>query len=376
MEEVAASPYVLVATVARDDATTTLFFGHVIDRVPLRIAEFAPRGLRQLLRSFRSEIALASQLAGASALIVNRGLFEFSNLARCAREWSIPCYYFIDDNFIVLRGESNADARQVGNYTVATVRRALEGFDGVWCATEALQSYFVSHGLHRAVEVYPPVSLSPAPSRRDIHDDLRIGFFGGAHRREPFVRTVLPALEALARRRPVTLFAAGLDIPARSANGLQVKLLPYDRRYSVAINEMARHEIDILVHPASMTDNNPFKNPHVLINARSLGAVPLFSDAPPYDAFAGQGVCELTRDTEQDWLAALLRLDDRAIRSMMMARITDYCTQHFNGDVNVRRLAALTAHAGTRSSHSVGLLRWRLARGFVTDLSRRFLEAA
>src|SRR5687767_6644577 len=101
LSEAAEPPYVLVATVARDDATTTLFFGHVSHRVPLRIVESVPRSMRRLFRSFKSELAMASHLAGARALIVNRGFFEFSSLASCARAVSIPCYYFVDDNFIV-----------------------------------------------------------------------------------------------------------------------------------------------------------------------------------------------------------------------------------------------------------------------------------
>ena len=376
MTEAVQPPYVLVATVARDDATTTLFFGHLRNRVPLRIVESVPRGMRQLVRSFRSELAMASQLAGASALVINRGLFEFRSLASCARDAAIPCYYFIDDNFIVLSEEGNADVRNAGNYTIENVRQALHAFDGVLCATDSLHAYFVNHRLHQHVVLYPPVAQASEPPRRHSRERLHVGFFGGAHRREPFMRLVLPAIEQLAERRPITLFAAGVDIPDRAANGLEIVLLPYDRRYSAAIDAMARHEIDILVHPTSVTDNNLYKNPHVLINARALGAAPVFSEAPPYDALGGEGVCLLTRDTTAEWFEALSRLDDVDRRSAMVARIGAYCDRHFSGDLNVRCLAGLMSTRRDDDHPSVRSLRWRLARGFVHDLSRRLLKAA
>lgn len=364
-----------MATVAREDATTTLFFGHVSERVPIRIVESVPRSMRRLFHSFKSELALASPLAGAAALIVNRGLFEFSSLASCARRLSIPCYYFVDDNFVVLQGEGNADASSVGRYTVANVRHALRGFDGVLCATDSLRTYFTSHHLHHQIELYPPVALHAAPPPPRSSDRLRVAFFGGAHRREPFTRLVLPALERLAQHRPVTLFAAGVEIPQRRS--LEIVSLPYDRRYSAAIDEMAKHEIDVLVHPTSVTGNNAYKNPHVLINACALGAVPIFSDAPPYNALAGEGICLLTRDSEQDWFEALSRLGDAEQRVTMVAKIAAYCERHFSGDSNVRTLAALIdACPEHRAGVPLRSLRWSLARGFVLDLSRRVLKAA
>jgi hypothetical protein len=204
-----------------------------------------------------------------------------------------------------------------------------------------------------------------------------VAFFGGAHRREPFRRVVLPAIERLAQGRPVTLYAAGIDMPHDGTTGLEIVLVPYDRRYSAAIHEMAKHQIDVLVHPTSITDNNAYKNPHVLINARALGAAPVFSDAPPYDALAEEGVCLLTRDSEQDWFQALSRLDDAGLRSTLVARGAAYCERHFSGDLNVRYLNGLiAARAEDLTPPSVRSLKWRLARGFVNDLSRRLLKAA
>ena len=69
--ESAQGSYVSVISLAPYDATCTLTFAHFADRVPgaLRISQFHVDDV-------------AGSLAGASAVILVRGLFEFENLIR------------------------------------------------------------------------------------------------------------------------------------------------------------------------------------------------------------------------------------------------------------------------------------------------------
>ncbi|HYE87913.1 MAG TPA: hypothetical protein VEA16_16230, partial [Vicinamibacterales bacterium] len=328
--ETATGAHLLIATVARNDATTTLFFERLRDRVPLQFAELVPRSLRHVVRSIRAEARLAGDLSGAAALIVSRGLFEFRNLILAARSRRIPCFYFVDDNLMVLRAEGHADARHARGYRIDNVRNSLRAFDGVLCATEALREFFHEHRLHDRLQVYPPVATGPAvPSTRD-DASLRLAFFGGGHRREPFMRIVWPAICRFAEHRDVTLCAAGLDDAAlRPTSRLTIVTVPYQRDYDAALGAMRSHAIDVLLHPSSDTANNRYKNPHVLINARTLGAAPIFSNAPPYDAVASDGVCVLADNTPDSWLEALNAIADAGARSRMLANIDRYCEQHF-----------------------------------------------
>ena len=85
-----------------------------------------------------------------------------------------------------------------------------------------------------------------------------------------------------------------------------------------------------------MTRNNAFKNPHVLINARALAAVPIFSNVAPYDAVAADRVAVLCENTEDAWFHALTRLAiDRTSREELKTRLSAYCAQHFGGRVNI-----------------------------------------
>jgi len=85
------APFVLVVSLQPLDATTSLFFGHLLDQraSPLRVTQYGGRHC-------------AALLSRASAVIFVRGLFECAELAGCARMLGIPTYYFLDDNFMVL----------------------------------------------------------------------------------------------------------------------------------------------------------------------------------------------------------------------------------------------------------------------------------
>jgi len=317
-------PYVLVVSLSRRDPMCSLFFAHLAQRAPLRIVEYPGRGL-------------AAALSGAAAVVVIRGLFEFGWLPACAQRLGIPLYYFQDDNFMLIRHESATHGNSYAAYTEDRVRDALRGFDGVLLATNALVAYFRDQGLHDALTLYPPVAgpVLETPAAAPAHA-LTIAFFGGAHRREPFVKHVFPAVCRLARRMPVTLVAAGVEAGSLPATpGLTVVYPQYDTSYTVALQAVARFGVDILVHPSSPSANNRFKNPHVLINAHVIGATPIFSDEPPYDAVRDEGVALLCGNSEDAWYDALARLaDDRPLRSAMQERLARYCGDHFNGDRN------------------------------------------
>lgn len=322
---VAHRPYVLVVSLAPRDPMCTLFFAHLGDRVPLRIEPHPGRHT-------------AAALSGASAVVVIRGLFEFGGLPACARRLGIPLYYFQDDNFMLIRNEAGTHGSLYDHYTDDRVREKLAAFSGVLLATETLQSYFRERRLHWRLMLYPPVTgprigLPPKPPDHP----LTVAFFGGAHRREPFVRYVYPAVCRLARQRPITLVASGLDagsLPA--ADGVTVRYPGYDGSYSAALEQVARLGVDILVHPSAESANNVYKNPHVLINARMIGAVPVFSDVAPYDRVRDDGVALLCANAEDDWYDAMNRLaTDAPLRAATRARLAEYCDRNFGGDRNV-----------------------------------------
>ncbi len=372
----------MVATVAPDDATTTLFFGNLSRVLPFRIVRMGVHDVAHPLRTLRAELEAARLLAGAAAVILVRELFEFEGLARTARSRGIPCYYFMDDNFMVLRDEPYLeDARHGREYSHERVRAALRDFSGVLLSTESLVGYF-RHWLHDSTVLYPPVRGHAPDVRRARNDgELTIAFFGGQHRRDPFVRHVFPAICRLAEDRPVVLHAAGIDLSGLAVpERLRVVPVPFNPSYPDALREMAARGADVLLHPSSDTRNNRYKNCHFLINARALGAAPIFSDVAPYDALRGEEVCLLCKNDQDAWHDALKRAaDDAALRAALQASLSAYCDRHFGGADNIRVIRSILQDhrppsAASRAARTFPIA-MRFGVGLAQKLAARILPA-
>lgn len=338
---------ILVVTKSRDDVFDGLFFQGLPAELKARVR----------LLEFGHD-ALTPALADAAAVIVMRhGLFSFGHLTQSAGWAGVPRYYFLDDNLMALGREPGVEGRYWSAYTSDRVRRALTGFAGVMLATQPLMHYFAEHALHPHLIEYPPIAWpilrargaggnGDAAWRRAPGEPFRIAFFGGEHRRRIFADIVFPAVQRLAVEMPVELVLAGIDptvLPAPAA-GLRLVALPYELRYGVALADLSRHQIDVVVHPAQPSGNNPYKNANVLINARSIGAVPVLSRLPPYDALGSPCPAILCENNADAWFAALSSLTtdpDQCAR--VFERTCRYCEEHFSGRANAEAIERILA---------------------------------
>lgn len=350
------SRYILIVTKCRDDVFAALFFDGL------------PAELRRHLRILEfGHDSLTSALAGAAAVIVMRhGLFSFGTLSACAGLVRVPRYYFLDDNLLLLHEEPAIYGPYWSKYTDDNVRRALSGYEAVLLASRPLMAYFAERRLHPTLMEYPPIAgpilrarEAPAPG-----DPFRIAFFGGEHRRDLVVRVVFPAVQRLARARPVEVVAAGIDINALAATGgVSVVGLPYQVSYGKALAELAARRVDALVHPTPPSRNNPYKNANVVINARAIGAVPVVTNLPPYDTFGPNPPALLCENDAVSWHDALSRLAaDASCGDEVFARVMTYCEEEFSGALNAAAVARMLAdHA---------------APGGWTRMARRMVAAA
>jgi hypothetical protein len=328
----AASAGVLVVSPDPLGAPTALFFGD-----QLRLPE------RQLRVVSLARLDLARLVSGARAVIVVRELFECREVVRSARWLGRPVHYFLDDNFMVLREQHGPHSPFVSGYTLPQVREALSRFASVLLATPGLVEYFKTHQLHSRLLEFPPVAIARSKPADDVTGRLRLAFFGGQHLHGPFLDFVLPALRRLAAQRPVRLHTFGLPAAVAQSPGLEVNALAYAPSYHRALATLAALGVDLLVHPAAAgLVNNVYKNPHALISAHMLGALPVVSNAPPYSGIpllAGRLLCQ---DTESSWFETLSRLaSDAASRYELRHRLDDYVVSTFSGDGNRRVLAAI-----------------------------------
>lgn len=363
--------HLLVISLEPLDASTELFFGHLAQRLPETV---------RVIRYGHPDLAAA--MAGASVVVLVRGLFEFGSIIPAARALGIPLYYFIDDNFMLLREQPGVWSALIERYSIESVRDRLGAFRGVMLSSVALIEYFGSERLHDRLVFFPPIEwrqvLSPSPTR----EGASIAFFGGRHLHDILLSCVVPAVRRLATEQPVTLIAAGVDQPIAPSPGLTVVYLPYDLSYARALRRLADAGVDVLVHPsAAGLRNNSYKNPHALISAHALGAVPIVSDRPPYDALRSADVTFLCSDSVESWYSALVQAIQPEHRSRIHQRLSAFCASHFGGSLNRQVVEELLRE------HNSPDPRWAFARrGFIrarmlvgraaVGVSRRILPRA
>jgi hypothetical protein len=322
------------------NACTTLYFDHL------------PAPLDPRVRIAYPDTHGPEEMIGATAVVLVRGVLEMAPWIDDAARLQVPCYYFLDDNFMLLGG-LGGEFSFLRGYTDDALRERLRGFAGVLLSTRRLIEYFRQRRLHPNLLYYPPIARKPAwkdapPAPPKAAGALRIAFFGGEHRVPAFRELVFPAIAEIARQRPVELFAAGMDeAPLPAAEGLKTVCVPRQPSYDIALARMAACEIDLLVHPNSGTPNNEYKTCNVLINAWAMGAAPLVSDGPPYSSLPSDSGAILCGSDRQSWREAIRRhADDAQRRESLRQNLDAFCRRHYGGEENAAAIEAiLAAHA-------------------------------
>jgi len=335
-------------------ASATLYFDHL------------PTPLRGRVRIAYPGTHEEEEMIGASAVVFVCSVLAMQPWIDYAERLQIPCYYFLDDNFLVLGGRASPYPELRG-YTDDALRARLRGFAGVLLSSRRLIDYFREKALHANLFYYPPIAGKPAwkeslPASPKPAGTTRIGFFGGSHRLPAFLEQVLPAVARLAQQRPVELFAAGVErdwLPP--APNLNIVCFPFELSYDIALARLAACDIDLLVHPNSDTRNNEYKTLNVLISAWAMGAVPLVSDAPPYRELAGQNVAVLCGGAGRSWPDAMRSCaEDPQLRQSLRRNLDAFCLRHFGGQENVAALRAILA-AHPAPGALLREMRWRRA---------------
>lgn len=318
-------PSVVAVSLEPLDASTTLFLGHLAERMA---------GALQVVRY--GDPGLGEKVANASALILVRGLFELDGVFLAARALRIPLYYFVDDNFILLREQAGPWSPFVRRYSAANVRRRLRVFRGVLLSSDALIDYYRVHNLHHELTAFPPIEWQQQLSRPPVSPQgVSIAFFGGLHLHEMFQTCILPAVRRLAIDRPVTLIAAGVNGTIAPSPGLSVVAQPYDTSYARGLRRLAETGVDVFVHPSAPgLDNGRYKNPHALISANALGAIPVVSDRPPYSDLRQAGVALLCDDSPESWYAAFAQAGQPAEWMPIGERLQKFCSTQYGGRLN------------------------------------------
>lgn len=277
------------------------------------------------------------EVIGAQAVILCRDLISpiTQKLLRVLRMLKIPVYYFTDDNFIVLSGEIT----ELKEYTIENLRDWLQDFSGVLVSTPSLAEYFLREKIHHRVYVFPPslpdrgwFDFSLLPSKPA--EVVRIGIVSGAHRYKHFLDYIQPALKRLAQEYRIEIVVVG-DLPL-SGQEYPVYRYPASQSHKLTLGRLMSSEIDILIHPASHTKNNPYKNLNVLINAWLIRAVPVLPNQPPYENVERQNLGFLCEpDNTDSWYEKLkLAISDQERARQIRENLDTFLHLEYSGRKN------------------------------------------
>ena len=287
-------------------------------------------------------------LMSYDAVIVDRNLQYAAQIIPLLKQLQISCYYYIDDNFLVLKNEYP----EFSWYSMENVTNTLKSVDAVLTSTEALRAFFLREKIHSKIFCYPPIlnnALLPSVSDEyfPVVNEIKrinIAVIGEVFCRESFCEYVVPALNKLMEcGEQIHLTVSKNLLQDIAFNGTfsvdEVDVLADHNQY---IHQLKHKKIDIIIQTYGKSSNAIYKTPSVLLNALYLNAnIIVFGDP----AFEGLGEAEGVMSINQgidSIVDAIKYLSIPAHATPLKIKLSAYCHTAFNFDKNIKLLDLLT----------------------------------
>lgn len=277
-------------------------------------------------------------LALTDIVIFARAFWSESPIRGLCQQLSIPCYYYVDDNFRECAFESN----DIGTLNVAkeTSAKNLAMFEGVIVSTQQLQNYFQKTHLHENVIQLDPIFRETFTGRK-MQIPFTVGFMGGAYRQGVLKSCVLPALKKLAADQKLRFICPCLEGEEKSLlklseGSLEIIPVPRTDNYEYVLHSFYQIGIDVLVHCGSNVRNNLYKTKNAMLNAVTLGVPLLVSDIEPYccrEPDEPEQEYLLVRNTPDAWYDALKSVAQSSnLRKAFYETAHKYCVARYSSD--------------------------------------------
>lgn len=326
------------------DASIALPFDGLSDRTKRQISFLEPRTPR----------GVEQAIAQSSVVVITREIVADQmkySMEQCLRQHK-PYYYYVDDNFWILKDELS----QYASFDTQKIKNYIRAAEGIVVSTDALADFILSNSIHKNVLKLTPVldrSLLRGRERANTGDKtLTTAFVGAGQRNDAFALVVEPAISRLWREgmpfRVVT--REGNDLRALKFHGIPSVQLPVAYSFREYIMNWRRYEPDVLVHPVVKSRNAPFKTSSVILSACLLGAVPIVGSEP---AFAGlserDGVLLVAENSPDAWARALSALSVPKTRARFYRSLVAHCERAFGPESNEITVAQMLKAGGTAS---------------------------
>ncbi len=273
-------------------------------------------------------------LMQADVVILVRDTSNLDQHKRLCKKLGIPCYLYNDDNFIELARSNKRDA-VLRNLSATYCTENLNTYSGIIVSTKALKDYYEDRMVTVPIYVMEPCAAYPDKLARNVcgsSESITVAYMGGGFRDKVFRTTVMPALKALAKERPVRLVCPDRTGLANYKEDRDIEVIGIQPSLSLdlTLQRFSKYKPQYLIHCGPDIENNRYKTLNALMNATRLGAVLLASNVPPFRAPAEEeGACLCVENTPKAWFEALSDLaSDEKRAAEIFSRAYQYCNAH------------------------------------------------
>lgn len=315
-------------------ASTILYFNRIF------------MGAEHVIKFCLTQNIYTGYLALADAVVIERNLVSNNQYVKLVKELGIPCYYFVDDNFIELYKENkdNSDLRSLAEYTVA---ENLKEFNGIILSCKNMVEYFNKNSLHDNL-----ILLEPCIDEYNLKENynsfnsesISVAFMGGAFRDNILISCVLPALQEISKKRTVYFYCPKdkkTEINEFKSDTLKIYEIPRSLSLDTTINRYKEKNINIQIHCGERIRNNKYKTKNALINAVQLGALLITSYVEPFITNdANEGSYLLAKNTVEDWYDKIEALiQNESLRKDIYQNAYNLCKNTYTGKLTEKHWA-------------------------------------
>lgn len=297
---------------------------------------------------FGNESTPVYDVAQADAVVLVRNLAILEKYRLICNRLNIPCYLYLDDNFIELAKEYRDDPL-IQRESRALKNGRTKSFAAIMTSTKGLKDYYEKGGLNDSLVVLEPCINEGLPWIYNMplkaEQPITVAYMGGGFRDEMFQNVVIPAVSKIAKQRNIrVLYPSRIDVgPYKEAKNIDFIPIEFNFSLDIAIFRYKKYNPQLLLHCGPEIKNNIYKTENALINAVQIGAVLVASNTMPYKRTAKEkGCCVCVDNTVEDWYTALLGLiEDQDSARKMYCAAKEYCGTRYTSERAVATLKEL-----------------------------------
>ncbi|HJT68229.1 MAG TPA: glycosyltransferase family 4 protein [Pyrinomonadaceae bacterium] len=206
----------------------------------------------------------------------------------------------------------------------------------VTCGNREIAAYVSSKG--KPAVVIPTIvdTESFRPRAESSTNDVPVIGWIGTHSTFPYVRTIFPVLERLAREHQFRLRLVGAGEDKVEIAGVEIENLPWKLDREIADFQ----SLDIGIYPIIEDDWSVGKSCFKAIQYMAVGVPFVLSPVGVCREIAEPGRTHFVARSEHDWYEHLSRLlDDNSLRRRMGEGGRNYAVQHYSTEIHVQKLA-------------------------------------